>query len=556
MLSTIQNNETHKASLAWGNSGAEKGEVFTKPEIVSFMLDTSGLSSALLIDGTRILEPSCGQGEFVIAIAKALVAQISNMDVSPTAVFEHTKSLIKAFDISLSNIYHAKDSVREILSQIFSFEQTSIIVESWFVNEDFLLSDTLPEYTFVIGNPPYVRIESIPSVLLKKYRNAFVTMKERADLYIAFYEKGLSSLKENGTLSYICTDRWVKNSYGSALRKFIADGFRLDMYIDLYGQSAFQSSVLTYPAITQISKRKLGETLIIHNPDINPELGEKVLRSLSDKSVVWPEAVKRKDVVNGSKPWLFGGADELALIHRLETMFPTIEEAGCKVYIGAATGNNKAYIVQNDLNIEACRKLPVIKAADIRKGVITHTSTSIINTYDENGVINLEKFPKLKEYLESFADELKVRHIAKNTPKHWFKTIDRVYPERAVAEKLLIPDIKSELTVVYDQGEYHPNNSIYYIISSLWDLKALKAVLISGVGQLFVERYSTRISGGNLRFQAQHLRRIRLPHWQDVPQEMRTQLVEVAEQDDIRAAKELVSVLYGLSEKEKQVLGC
>lgn len=151
--------------------------------------------------------------------------------------------------------------------------------------------------------------------------------------------------------------------------------------------------------------------------------------------------------------------------------------------------------------------------------------------------------------------ELRNRHVAKNNPSNWFKTIDRVYANRASAPKLLIPDIKSELTLVYDEGHFHPNNSIYYITSSSWSLRALQAILMSGLGQIFVEMYSTKVSGGNLRFQAQHLRRIRVPYWNSLSEDMIASLEMAAIKQDIKLAKELTVQLFNMNEEEKQLLG-
>ena len=547
-----ENGLLSKCALDWGDSGAEKGEIFTKPDVVDFMLKTSGIDDNILKPETRILEPSCGQGEFVLAIARGLCKKVSPDDIANGKRF---KFLITAYDISSKNISIAKSQTLQILNSTFSFEDSSFLVEQWYRNADFLINNDNSLFTHVIGNPPYIRIENIPIELLRKYRKIFSTMKGRADLYIAFYEKSLSLLNDDGVLSFICTDRWTKNRYGSSLRKFISQSFQLDLFVDMYGQNAFQSEVLTYPAITQISKRSNKQTIIIHNPKINDSLSNLVTMSLRNCNVKFKGGIIRKDVVNGDKPWMFGSLDELNLINRLENEFPLIEEAGCQVFIGAATGNNKVYIINDTLDIEPCRKVPMIKAGDIKNGIDNHIQKFLINTYDEDGVIDLALFPKLQAYLESHSDILKTRYVAKNSPDAWFKTIDRVYPERASAKKLLIPDIKSELTVVYNEG-LHPNNSIYYICSNSWNLRALQSVLLSGLGQLFVSAYSTKVSGGNLRFQAQHLRKIRLPLWANISKDIRLGLENAAIEGNIEKAKNMVCALYKLTDKEKQILGC
>jgi methylase of polypeptide subunit release factors len=543
-------------SSSWGESDAEKGEVFTSPEIVRFMLNTSGICHTQLVPSMRILEPSCGQGEFVIEIANILCKKLSTLDVSDKPRAEEFKNLITAYDISTKNISIAKKVTSKKLALTFSQIDADSLVNHWYHNEDFLLSDIDEKFSHIVGNPPYVRIENIPEAMLKFYRSKFSTMKDRADLYIAFFEKSLSLLKDKGILNFICTDRWTKNRYGSYLRDFISKDFQLDLFIDLYGQSAFQSDVLTYPAITQISKRKQIQTIVVHNPNITDEFSEDVKTSILDNSFYFPGKIVRKDLIRNSRPWLFGSADELALIARLERDFPIMEKAGCQVYIGAASGNKAIYEIDKTTDIEDCRKLPLVRAKDIKNGKLTFTQLYMINTYERDGIINLDNYPKLKIYLEIHRDELMKRHIAKLSPSKWFKTIDRVYPERAKLAKLLIPDIKSQLTTFLDEEGMQPNNSLYYICSKDWSLKALQTVLMSGIGQFFVEMYSTKISGGNLRFQAQHLRKIRLPLWSTIPQSVRDELEAASALDDAHKSKELVFSIYNFSLREKQIIGC
>lgn len=546
-ITSIQN----EFALSWGTSDSEKGEVFTKPEIVRFMLMTSGITESILDARTRILEPSCGEGVFTVAIAEELCRQIIINNIKPIA--SSFFSLVSAFDISLKSINKAKKNTAKVLEKTFNAEETKKLVDSWFIHKDFLLFPHQRLYSHIIGNPPYVRIENIPKALLEAYRSEFSTMRQRADLYIAFFEKSLSLLIETGVLSFICTDRWTKNSYGMPLRKLISESYQLDLFIDLYGQDAFQSQVLTYPAITQISKQKHVKTIIALHPLIDDELSFVIKKAIKS-NVASPMISIRKDVVSGGSPWLFGTEDELNLILRLENDYPLIESVGCKVYIGAATGNNKVYIVE-DIDIEPCRKIPLIRASDIKEKAFIESGLYIINTYDENGVIDLKQYPLLESYLNQNKDSLSLRHVAKSSPKHWYKTIDRVYPQRAKSEKLLIPDIKSDFLIFYESGKYHPNNSMYYICSERWNLRALEAVLMSGIGQFFVQTYSTKIAGGNLRFQAQHLRRIRLPEWENVSIELQNKLINAGVNQNINQAKELVCKLYNLNEKEKQIIG-
>ena len=72
-------------------------------------------------------------------------------------------------------------------------------------------------FDVVIGNPPYVRQESIKEH--KGYFQAhYATYHGTADLYVYFIEKGISLLRKGGLFSYIVANKWMRANYGKPLR--------------------------------------------------------------------------------------------------------------------------------------------------------------------------------------------------------------------------------------------------------------------------------------------------------------------------------------------------
>ncbi len=116
-------------------------------------------------------------------------------------------------------------------------------------------------------------------------------------------------------------------------------------------------------------------------------------------------------------------------------------------------------------------------------------------------------------------------------------------------------DIKGEAHIVYEPGKLYPHHNLYYVISNTWDLRALQAVLLSSIAKLFVSTYSTRMRGGYLRFQAQYLRRICIPHWQDVSEDLRRDLIHAANLRALAACNKAVFKLYKLNQEERSALG-
>jgi len=247
----------------------------------------------------------------------------------------------------------------------------------------------------------------------------------------------------------------------------------------------------------------------------------------------------------------------MALIRSIEARFPLLEETGCKVGIGVATGADKIFIGDFDsLDVELDRKLPIATTRDINSGTVSWQGKWVINPYENNGgLVNLDFYPKLKAYLESHKDIITKRHCAKANPEKWYKTIDRITPSLARTSKLLIPDIKGEANIVFENGKLYPHHNLYYIISDDWNLKALQAVMLSSITKLFIATYSTKMRGGFLRFQAQYLRRVRIPHWIDVPEALRIELSDAAEKLDIEACNQATAKLYKLTPDEISAIG-
>ena len=136
----------------------------------------------------------------------------------------------------------------------------------------------------------------------------------------------------------------------------------------------------------------------------------------------------------------------------------------------------------------------------------------LVDPWTPDGLVDLATFPKLRSYFEQHQERLRKRHVAKQRPQQWYRTIDRVNHRLTCLRKLYVPDIKDVITPVLDDGQTYPHHNLYYIVSRDWDAEVLGGLLMSAVGQFFVACYGVRMRGGYLRFQAQYLRRIRVPN--------------------------------------------
>jgi len=545
-----------KLSTATGTES--RGAIFTRAEVVDFILDLAGYTEDQPLQEKRLLEPSFGGGDFLLpAIGRLLTAWRSSQHTKN--IVEELGGAIRAVELHRETFSATRSAVIERLRQESIEDQSAVaLAECWLTQGDFLIASLEGHFEFVVGNPPYVRQEEIPAPLLAEYRARYRTMYDRADIYIPFIERSLSVLAKGGSVGFICADRWMKNRYGGPLRSLVADRFNLKIYVDMVDTPAFDSDVIAYPAITIISRETPGATRIAHRPPID----QATLTILADalRAQILPNDSSVREltrVTNGSEPWLLESSDQVAVIRRLEEQFPSLEEVGCRVGIGVATGADKAYIGDYDaLDVEPDRKLPLVTTKDITSGEVNWRGLGIVNPFAEDGgLVELRKYPRLRTYLEARKEVIARRHVAQKSPADWYRTIDRITPELALRPKLLIPDIKGTAHIVYEGGVLYPHHNLYYVTSDQWELRALQAVLLSDIIRLFIATYSTKMRGGYLRFQAQYLRRIRIPQWADVSTTLRTELAQAATKRDLRACNRAAFKLFELSSEERSSLG-
>lgn len=537
----------------------DRGAVYTRREVAEFILDLTGYATTAALHKKRLMEPSFGEGAFLLVAVERLLdsyREHAPRHADPTI---DLRDSIRAIELHQTSFEEIRSKIKILLSEKgISSLVAEKLLDTWLIQGDFLLAELPFPFTHIVGNPPYVRQEMIPDVLLAEYRRRFDTLYDRADLYVPFIEKSLTLLEPKGSVGFICSDRWMKNRYGGPLRKMVANGYNLKYYIDMVDTDAFHSEVSAYPAITVISRDSSEATRISHRPVIDKDTLVKLAHDMRTPSLKPNSGIHEvSGIMNSNEPWVLESFDQLAVLRRLEMTFPTLEEAGCKVGIGVATGADKVYVGAYDgLDVEKDRKLPLVMTKDIRAGKVEWHGKGVVNPFDnEGGLVDLKKYPKLAAYLKQHKTVICNRNVAKRSSERWYRTIDRITPQLTHTPKLLIPDIKGEANIVYEEGNYYPHHNLYYITSDTWDLRALQAVLLSDITKHFITIYSTKMRGGYLRFQAQYLRRIHIPYWKDVPENLKGKLKAAAEKRAVAACNAATFELYKLTPEERSILG-
>jgi type I restriction-modification system DNA methylase subunit len=265
-LSLLERPEIEAAIATVAEAEAEfRGAVFTRREVVDLILDLAGYTSDEPLHDARILEPSMGRGDFLLPVIERLFEAYErrHSDWGNDDAVDLLGDCIVGVEVHRATFEKTQASVIEKLQgKGLNGKQAKVLCKRWLRQGDFLLLPLDQKFTHVVGNPPYIRQEMIPDVLMAEYRRRYRTIFDRADIYVPFIEQSLSLLAPSGNVAFICADRWIKNRYGGPLRRMIAEKYHLKYFVDMVDTEAFHSDVIAYPAIIVIGQEKPSATRV------------------------------------------------------------------------------------------------------------------------------------------------------------------------------------------------------------------------------------------------------------------------------------------------------
>ena len=517
-------------------SGGEHGSVTTRDEVADFMLDLCGYIGTNDLSGVSVLDPSAGDGVFIIAAIRRLFDSAQRFGFD----FQQAVGNLTAVEIDTPK---SRRLEKKISGCVKGMDLTNRAGRPRVINGDFLIKN-LPAFDIIIGNPPYVRHENIPPAKREDYRSRFRCFRHRSDIYVAFFEKALEHLSETGQLCFICPDRWLKNRYGGNLRDRISERNGVPAIINLNDLDVFRESVNSYPMIILANTDAgLGSIEYFDMHDLS-QLKSAVLRH-ARKGTSGDGIRKTVRKPDPGELWVFDGSGDSVATGT----FSRIEEQGFRIGIGVATGADSVFIGKElPDTIERERLVPIVVSKDIVDGMINWSGNYVLNPFDEDGaLVDLERHPMMKRYLLSNRERLCRRHVAKNSSgEKWYRTIDMLHVSLVMKPKLLLPDMKKDRTIAMDSGAYYPHHNLYYVVgNAIDDLKVLGAILMSDLSLNQLNSVGMHMRGGYTRWQAQSLRRLVIPPILKMPKSTRDRLAYLFDKKEIKEINAYLTAYTG-----------
>lgn len=113
-------------------------------------------------------------------------------------------------------------------------------------------------FDYVVGNPPYVETKYFKAASLRIHdylHDHYKTFEGKVDLSVLFIERTMGLLNSTGKLGMIIQRRWFKTNYGKAARSFIMEGYHLHKLLDIETNALFKGRI-TYVSIMILTKEK------------------------------------------------------------------------------------------------------------------------------------------------------------------------------------------------------------------------------------------------------------------------------------------------------------
>ncbi len=384
------------------------GQVYTPNFIVNKILDDIGFDSEQIL-GKRILDPACGDGRFLEEVVKRIIknSPIENLkenlqnvygwDIDKEAIklcIENLNALINSFGINIQWNIHQNNSIKEI-------ETTQ--------NNLFFTESENNKFDFIIGNPPYIRIQHLDEAQRKYIQKRYKFCQSGStDIYIAFFELCYHLLNENGVCSLITPNTY----FYTETAKIMRDNFSklgIIKQITNYGVIQLFDNATTYSSILTFDKKK-------HNTFLYQQATEKekfLSREISTKEI------------QGQKIW------QLSVVKNNKSKGVKLKDI-CRIHVGITTLCDKAYIfpiqqidekyvfafskLKGKIKIEKDILKPIIKGSTLKnsnESIKEYILFPYIKVYNKHQIIPEEKlkidFPLSYMYLLSIKEELAKR---------------------------------------------------------------------------------------------------------------------------------------------------
>lgn len=468
------------------------------------------------IKDIKIVDPACGSGAFLNKAADVLLEihqaiHVTRYRDKKGTLSPYFDSIGERREILLNNIYGVdlNEESTEITKLSLFLKVcrkglklpnlnnnikcgNSIINDPEYTETPFNWKKQFPEifdvggFDIVIGNPPYIRYQTIKGI--KPYLKAmYQVYTGQSDLYVYFFEKGLSILKERGYFSFITSNKYTKSRYGESLRKLILEN-NFEKYIDLTGKKIFEDATVD-PSIIVIQKG--------HHHDNEIEINQQFMIPQD-----------RLD----HQSWSFEKPEILDLRDKIYDKGIKLKNIdGIQINYGIKTGADKIFVIGEDLKSEFIMKdpssekiiKPLLRGKDIEKWQTNHKGWYIILSL--LSLEELKNYSAVYDYIQDNKEILESRSQVKRGDHPWWVISNNPSAEYIAEfneDKIIWRELSQNPSFSIDRNNLFMVASMFFLTSRNreYDLNYILAILNSNLLFWMFKHISSSLGGKGLRY--------------------------------------------------------
>lgn len=434
------------------------GIVYTPAWIVNLILDKVEYKNDIY--NKKIIDPSCGEGNFLIIVVERFLKDCIENNLSLDEIRKILHNNIFGFDIDKNVIIKCKTYLNDVTQKygIDKVEWNVLQIDSLDKNK---VKQYFNIFDYVVGNPPYIRIQHLGKERRERIQKDWSFCRNGStDMYIAFFELGLKLLNDTGKLGYITPNTYFKTETAKTLRHYLMEKELIKEIIDFNYYQVFDNAT-TYSAITILDKEWRKDKFYYYN-------GNK-------ENIEYVDEIGLSNI--SYKKWILASNNILRKIKEIETRGMPLGKIA-KIHVGITTLADDFYIFKDpiieddkatiklrdgrEFTIEKDILKPIVKVS-ILKSPNEEQNRWIIFPYKKvNGkhVIISENelkdlYPYTYKYFLAIKERLLLRDKGKKNPVAWYAFGRSQGLDTTWGKKILVPPLSLHPNfIVWKKEEY------------------------------------------------------------------------------------------------------
>ncbi|HEY4498804.1 MAG TPA: N-6 DNA methylase [Candidatus Paceibacterota bacterium] len=459
----------------------------------------------------KVLDPACGSGAFLVAAfnlilekykefgkdpkdpfvkAQVLAENIYGVDLDQQAVeIANLNLLLNTFDskIKLPNLTHNIRNGNSLVSGTDE-ELTKYFGKNYRDKKPFNWHEEFPEvfkqggFDCVIGNPPYIKEFVNKSAFDGLHEGPYYQGK--MDIWTMFACVTIDLLKEGGTLSFIAPNNWVTNAGASIFREKILKEGELGTFLDFGDYKVFQEAGIQTMIFVFEKKKPSAKYSVSYLRVSDKYISEDMLvaEMLNGKTEIEIEPAK----LSGGNI-TFAETKSNAIFEKIKSRRSfQLEEK--EVAQGIVADPDKAFVFEETGEYSSLEK-KVLKNYFTSVGrYIAGERRNLLAYLNKGGDFDIERFPKIKEQLSQYREDLDSRREVKSGKLNWFNLHWPRDEKFFMSGEKIIGGIRVKYpSFYYTEEPYYGSRALNFIKTDRINMKYLTGILNSRLSYFWLK---------------------------------------------------------------------